>query len=250
MKAAITAAERGHKVTLFEKSNALGGLQRHTDYCPLKWSFKDYKDYLINQVEKAGIDVHLKTDATPEMIKSKGFDAVLVALGAEPFIPNIPGADGENVYDILDAYAREKSMGKNVVLIGGGDFGTEAGISLAKAGHNIIALTSADEMMTSGPHDRIAQIDLYQNMENFSYIVKATVTGISGDKVNYKDADGNEKSVKADSVVIYAGLKPRQQEALKFSDSAKQVLLLGDCTGHNGTIQKTIRSAFFMASQV
>lgn len=250
MKAAVTAAERGHKVTLFEKSDALGGLQRHTDYCPLKWSFKDYKDYLIRQVEKAGIDVRLKTSATPEMIKANGFDAVLVALGAEPFIPNIPGADGKNVYDILDAYAKEKSMGKNVVLIGGGDFGTEAGISLAHAGHNITALTSAEEMMTSGPHDKIAQIDMYQNMDNFSYVVKATVTGISGGKVTYKDADGSEKSVKADSVVIYAGLTPRQEEALKFSDSAKQVLFLGDCTGHSGTIQKTIRSAFFMASQV
>jgi NADPH-dependent 2,4-dienoyl-CoA reductase/sulfur reductase-like enzyme len=250
MKAAITASERGHKVTLYEKSDVLGGLQRHTDYCPLKWSFKDFKDYLIRQIDRAGIDVRLKTAATPEMIKTKGYDSVLVALGAEPFIPNIPGADGANVWNIVEAYTNEKTLGKNVVLIGGGDFGTEAGISLVHAGHNITALTSEDEMMTSGPHDKIAQIDMYKTMDNFSYIVKATATRISGGRVFYKDANGSEKSIQADSVVIYAGLKPRQEEALRFSDSAKQVLLLGDCTGKNGSIQKTIRSAFFVASQV
>jgi pyruvate/2-oxoglutarate dehydrogenase complex dihydrolipoamide dehydrogenase (E3) component len=184
------------------------------------------------------------------MIKAASYDTVLVALGAEPFIPNIPGADSDNVYDILDAYTKGKSMGKNVVLIGGGDFGTEAGISLAHAGHNITALTSEDEMMTSGPHDKIAQIDMYQTMTNFSYIVKATATRISGGKVFYKDADGKEKSIKADSIVIYAGLRPRQEDALKFSGSSKQVLYLGDCTGGNGSIQKTIRNAFFVASQV
>jgi NADPH-dependent 2,4-dienoyl-CoA reductase/sulfur reductase-like enzyme len=250
MKAAITAAERGHRVTLYEKSDTLGGLQRHTDYCPLKWSFRDYKNYLIRQVKKAGIDVHMKANATPEMIKAAGYDTVLVAVGAEPFIPNIPGADGDNVFDIMDAYAKEKSMGKKVVLIGGGDFGTEAGISLAHAGHNVTAITSAEELMTSGPHDKVGQIGMYQAMDNFSYVVKATPTRISGGHVFYKDEGGKETSVKADSVVIYAGLKPKQEEALKFSESAKQVLFLGDCTGRNGSIQKTIRSAFFMASQV
>jgi hypothetical protein len=104
--------------------------------------------------------------------------------------------------------------------------------------------------MTSGPHDKIAQIDMYQNMDNFSYVVKTIPTRISGGKVFYKDADGKEKSVKADSVVIYAGLRPLQEEAMKFHGSAKQVLLLGDCTGRNGTIQKAIRNAFFMASQI
>ena len=64
------------------------------------------------------------------------------------------------------------------------------------------------------------------------------------------DAKGVENSIQVDSIVIYSGLKPRMDEAMKFSASAEQVLLLGDCTGKNGTIQKTIRSAFFVASQV
>jgi hypothetical protein len=94
------------------------------------------------------------------------------------------------------------------------------------------------------------QIDLYQNHENISYELETIPTKISRGKVAYRDAEGKEKSVKADSVVIFAGLKPKMDEALAFAGSAGQVLLLGDCTGQAGTIQKTIRSAFFIASQV
>jgi NADPH-dependent 2,4-dienoyl-CoA reductase/sulfur reductase-like enzyme len=253
MKAALVAAERGHKVTLYEKSDSLGGLLRHTDYTQYKWAQKDFKDYLIRQVYKAGINVHLKTAAAAEMIKAKGYDTVLVAAGAEPALSRIPGADGGNVFNIIDVYSNLKSLGKNVVLIGAGVFGTETGICLAKEGYKVTALTSEKYMIGPewiGPHNKENQIDIYENHPNFSYFLEATVKGISGGKITFTDSKGIEKSVQADSVVIYAGLKPRMDEALKFSDSADQVLLIGDCTGKAGTIQKTIRSAYFMASQV
>lgn len=187
------------------------------------------------------------------MIQTKGYDTVLVAIGAEPIIPNIPGVDSGNVWNVVDAYSDMKSLGKNVVLIGAGVFGTETGICLAKDGYKVTVLTREKQMIPDeyiGPHNKANQIDIYQNHENFSYVLEATTTRISRGKVTYKDATGSEKSVRADSVVIYAGLQPRMDEAMKFSGSANQVLFLGDCTGQAGTLQKTIRSAFFMASQV
>ncbi|MBN1627851.1 MAG: FAD-dependent oxidoreductase [Deltaproteobacteria bacterium] len=253
MKAAITAAERGHKVTLYEKGDALGGLLRHTDYTKWKWSYKDYKDYLVTQVKKAGIEVKLNTPATPEMIRQKGFDTVLVAIGADPAVSRIQGADGKNVYNIMDAYSKMKSLGKNVVIIGAGVYGTETAICLAKDGYKITIITSEKQLIPNeaiGPHNMENQLDISQNHPNISRELEAVVTGISDGKVTYRDAAGNEKSVKADSVVIYAGLKAKMDEAAEFSGSAGQVLLLGDCTGQGGTLQKTIRSAFFVASQV
>jgi pyruvate/2-oxoglutarate dehydrogenase complex dihydrolipoamide dehydrogenase (E3) component len=236
---------------LYEKSGSLGGLLRHSDYSPLKWAYKDFKDYLVRQTYKAGIEVLLNTEATPEMLRAKSYDTVLAALGAEPVVSRLPGADGKNVWNIINAYSDEKAMGKNVVLIGGGDFGTETGMFLAQAGHKVTALTSEGEMMKrGGPHNKEPQMELFQNMDNFSYKVKVTATGISQGKVTYRDETGAEKSIRADSVVIYPGLRPKLDEALKFSDSADQVLMLGDCTGKAGTVQKTIRSAFFVASQV
>jgi NADPH-dependent 2,4-dienoyl-CoA reductase/sulfur reductase-like enzyme len=251
MKAAITAAERGHKVTLYEKDSALGGQLRHADFNPLKWSYKDFKDYLIRQVKKTGVQVLLNTAATPEMIKSKGYDAILVAAGSDLVVPRIPGADSKNIYDVLSVDGKEKDMGKNVVIIGGGGFSVDTGMYLAKAGKNVTILTSERELMDrGGPHQGEIVMELYQNLEGFSYATGATANRIAEGKVFYKDASGSEKSVAADSVVINGGRKPRMDEALKYSGLATQFYIIGDCSGNCGNIQKSIRNAFFMASQV
>jgi hypothetical protein len=80
--------------------------------------------------------------------------------------------------------------------------------------------------------------------------MKTIVKRIDGGEVVYTDENGKEKSIRADSIVIWSGLKPRMDMAERFIGSADEVLLLGDCTGRCGRIQKTIRSAFFVASQV
>ena len=251
MKAAITAAERGHNVTLYEKSSALGGLLKHSDISPYKWAIKDFKDYLAARMNKVGVQVLLNNEASPEMIKAKGYDTVLVAVGSEPNIPRIPGVDGSNVYNIVDSYNREKSMGRDVVFIGGGEFGADAGMHLAKAGHNVTMLTSGKELFPNNmPHYPITIIEAYEDLKNFSIITEAMVTGISAGKVTYMDAAGSEKSIKADSVVVYSGLKPKKDDALKFYGSAKQFFTIGDCSEKGGNIQKCIRSAFFTASEV
>jgi len=251
MKAAITAAERGHTVTLYEKGEALGGLLRHADHDPLKWAMKDYKDYLVRQVYRAGVEVRLGSEATPDAIRAKGYDTVLAAVGASPNLPRIPGADGQNVYNIVDVYTREKALGKNVVLIGSGVFGVETAMFLCKMGHKVTALSSSNELMErGGAHDLEGLKDFYARMKNFSYVLEVTPTDISKGKVTYRDAGGSEKSVPADAVVIYAGLKPKMDTALSFTGTADQFLLVGDCSGMGGTVQKTLRSAFFTASQV
>lgn len=253
MKAAITAVERGHKVTIYEKSDSLGGLLKFADYTQWKWTYKDFKDYLITQVKKSGIDVKFNTTATPEMIRAKGYDTVLVATGAEPVVSKMPGADADNVFDILTAHSNKDALGKNVVFIGAGRIGTEAAICMAKDGHAVMQLCSGKDLIeleVIGSHNMMNQISILQNHPKYNCALEVNVRSILGGKVTYVDSEGNEKSVQADSVVIYSGLKPRMDEAQKFIGTAGQVLLLGDCTGKNGTIQKTIRSAFFTASQI
>jgi len=251
MKAAITAAERGHKVTLYEKDSTLGGLARHADYSSYKWCIKDYKDYLAKRVQKLGVTVLMKTPATPEMIKSKGYDTVLVAVGSDPMMSKISGYNGPNVYNIMDAYSKEKSMGKNVVVIGGGEFGTDAGMFLAKAGHNVTMLTSERELIQQNrPHYPEIIVETYNDLKNFSFITQGFATGISADKVTYKDASGSEKSIPADSVVLFSGLKSKKDEAVNFYGSAKQFFIIGDCSEQGGNIQRNTRSAYYAASQI
>lgn len=252
MQAAITAAERGHKVTLYEKSGVLGGLLMHTEYSPYKWALKRYKNYMVRQVKKAGVEVHLSTEATPEMIKAKGYDIVIAAVGADPNVLRIPGSDGKNVYNILSVYSREKELGKKVVVIGGGEYGVETGMFLARTGHKTTMLTSSRELLpVTRVHYQEIMIDVYEHLENFSYTLDAIATRISDGKVFYTDARGDEKSIQADSVVLYSGLKAKQDHALKFYDSARNAFFaIGDCTGKCGDVQKAVRNAFFTASQI
>jgi NADPH-dependent 2,4-dienoyl-CoA reductase/sulfur reductase-like enzyme len=251
MKAAITAAERGHKVTLYEKDSTLGGLARHSDYSPYKWCIKDFKDYLSKRMNKLGVTILLNTTANPQMIKAKGYDTILVAVGADPVVPKIPGSNGSNVYNVMDAYSKEKSLGKNVIVVGGGEYGADVGMFLAKAGHNVTMLTSERELIQQNrPHYPEIMVEIIADLKNFSIITQGTATGISGGRVTYKDAGGSEKSIQADSVVLFGGLKPKKEEALQFYGSAAQFFTIGDCSEQGGTIQRSIRSAFFSASEV
>jgi thioredoxin reductase len=253
MKAAITAAERGHQVTLYEKDQALGGLIRFSDHSKWRWNMKVFKDYLIHQVNKAGVEVKLNASATFEMVKAEGFDTVLVATGAEVVRSRMKGADAANVFDILTCYSNKKALGKHVVMVGAGKIGTEAAIGIVKDGHRVTVLAPGDEMIDvadAGPHNVGNQERIYKNHPDFSYHMKTMVKRIDGKEVVYTDAEGKEKSIRADSIVIWSGLRPRMDEAERFVGSADEVLLLGDCTGRCGRIQKTIRNAFFVASQV
>jgi 2,4-dienoyl-CoA reductase-like NADH-dependent reductase (Old Yellow Enzyme family)/thioredoxin reductase len=253
MKAALTAAERGHKVTLYEKDAALGGLQKYTDYTPWVWTYRNFKDYMINQVKKSGIEVKLNTKATKDMLKSAGYDTVMVATGSDIVASRMPGSDAGNVFNILTSYSNRKALGKNVVVIGAGKFGTEAALSMALDGYKVTVLSPGPDMIDPddiGPHNVTAQTNLYKSSPNFKYFLNTTVKSISGGKVTYTDAKGAENSIQADSIVIWNGLKARTEDATNFAGSADEVLPVGDCNGDKGRINRAVRSAFFVASRV
>jgi len=253
MKAALVAAERGHKVTLYEKDAALGGLQKYTDYTPWVWTYKNYKDYLVDQVKKAGVEVKLNTNATREMIKTAGYDTVVLATGAEVVESRMRGADASNVFNILTSYSNRRAVGENVVFIGAGKFGTEAALSLALDGHKVTVLSAGPDMIDPGdigPHNVTAQTNLYRNHPNFKYFLNTMVKDITGGKVTYTDEKGIENSIQADSIVIWSGLKARTEDADNFAGSADEVLVVGDCTGEKGRINRATRSAFFVASRI
>jgi thioredoxin reductase len=253
MRAAITAFERGHKVTLYEKEPVLGGLlRRYADASSYKWPYKAYKDYLVRQVNKLGIEIKLNTTATPEMIKKAGYDVVMVAIGSEAVMPKIPGADAKNVYNVIDVFGKDKELGKSVAFIGAGEFGTESALYLGKAGLNVTCMTSDKDLIVNDrPHGPSATISAYRSMKNFTGLTQATAKSILNGKVTYTDSIGAEKSIQVDSVVIFGGLKAKQDEALKFNGTAKKAFYaIGDCTGRCGNVQKATRSAFFMASQI
>ena len=249
MKAALIATGREHDVTLYEKSDKLGGLLKTAEHVAFKWPLKKFNDYLVRQVKKAGVNVLLNTEATPDMLKKEKYDAILVSVGAEPMVPPIPGVDGKHVVFAVDVYGNEDHPAKNVVIIGGGEVGVETGMHLAQKGHRVTLLEMGDKLAPHAPpvHFWTLLQAAWENQSGFDYILNARCKSIKTNQVIYVDGDNKEHALEADSVVIAAGMKAKSDLALEFYDSADQFYMIGDCSVA-GNVQKTIRSAFSIAS--
>jgi 2,4-dienoyl-CoA reductase-like NADH-dependent reductase (Old Yellow Enzyme family)/thioredoxin reductase len=251
MEAALIAAQRGHAVTLYEKSDALGGLFKRIENVSFKWPHKDFKNYLVRQIEKSSVKVCLNTEATPEMLKPEEFDAVLVAAGAEPVVPKIPGIKGKNVVYSVDVFGKEDTLGKKVVVIGGGEVGVETGMHLAEKGHKVTVLEMTKMLARDATpvHYYSMFKEAWEKLANFKYILQARCNGISKDQVTYLDENGKEQVIKTDSVVIAVGMKARDDLALQFYGAGDRLFTIGDCN-KAGDVQKAMRSAFSAASML
>lgn len=250
MRTALYLADRGHKVTIYEKEDKLGGAIKHADYIPFKWTLKDYKNYLIRQVEKKGIHVVLNTTATPEMVEDR-YDAVIAAVGAQPVIPPIPGAKGENVTVATDAIMHSEKIGQNVVVIGGGEVGVETGMFLAQQGKNVTVIEMRDQLAadTTVMHYRSMFTDAWEAIPTFHYVLNATAKEITADHVTYTDKDGVDHDLPAESVILSVGMRSKTDEALSFYGTNPGFYMVGDCR-KPGTIQTTNRSAYVTASNI
>jgi 2,4-dienoyl-CoA reductase-like NADH-dependent reductase (Old Yellow Enzyme family)/NADPH-dependent 2,4-dienoyl-CoA reductase/sulfur reductase-like enzyme len=203
MYAALTAAERGHRVTLVEKEDKLGGLLWFTEVDTHKESLLRYRDSLIARCRHNGVDIRLNTEATKELLEEMKPDAVICAVGSHPFVPPIKGI--EQAHHTLYAYThKDEVAGKKVIIIGGGAIGCESGFFFADEwGADVEILEARDEMCKdSNDSQRRA---LLPRMEKAGMVSRCSVsvTEVKGNGVAYTDADGNEQFSEAD-LVLYA----------------------------------------------
>ena len=133
MQAAITACERGHKVTLVEKSGKLGGL-KYADNADFKYNIRRYRDMTAAKVMALPVDVRLNTVVTDELVAEVKPDAILACVGADPWALPVPGADGQNVIFGAELQKNDPRVGQRVVVIGGGLIGCEEGIAPGPGG--------------------------------------------------------------------------------------------------------------------
>ncbi|QDC11182.1 NADPH-dependent 2,4-dienoyl-CoA reductase [Oceanicola sp. D3] len=132
LAAALTADERGHKVTLFDAANQIGGQLNMARVIPGKEEFHGLVDWYQTMVERSGITLHLNTEATPEALAP--FDEVIIATGVSPRDPQIPGQDGPNVLSYIDVLRGKAPVGKRVAIIGAGGIGFDVADYLAHPG--------------------------------------------------------------------------------------------------------------------
>ncbi len=268
MQAAITAAECGHSVTLYEKSERLGGQLCLAGTFSFKWPLEDYRLWLIRALGRAGVTVRLRCEPSAEELSAGGFDAILAATGSRAKLPDIDGMrnpDGSPALPTChDVIGHEAALGQNVILVGCSETGIETACYLAQHGHNVTCLTRQDILAkTASPLHSITiswiRVDpalgygymapYWEHFENLRGIMRATTVRVSPTSVTYCDAGGLEHTLTADNVVVCGGVEPCTEAALRYAGAAPEFYLIGD-VGGGCDIQTGIRSAFAAASQL
>ena len=248
MQAALTAADRGHKVILCEKSSRLGGVLLCEDRVPFK---KHLSDYLARQallVSRAAIDVRLNTEVTPELARSLKPDVIIAALGARPTKPSIPGIDEAIVMGAEDAYINPEKVGKKAVILGGGLVGIELGIYLAKLGREVTILEILDHFTVQerSLHSLALMVQIKQlgiNAQLSTNATKITDTGVCA-----TGPDG-DLTIPADTVIYATGQAPLADEAIALHDCADEFYQIGDCVAPKNIMNAT-QNAFVTAYDV
>ena len=249
MQAALTCAERGHDVILCEKSDKLGGVLRCEENVPFKKKLAAYLDRQAANVVKAGVDIRLNTDVTPEYVKAEGAEVLIAALGARAAIPPIPGLeDGKNVISAEEAYINPEKTGNSVVILGAGLVGTELAIYLGMLGRSVTIIEMLDEINHGGNHlhVRALNVELAKYSVDMNFSTKAAE--ITNDGVRCISPDG-EKLIKADSVVYATGQRPLWEEVEQLSQSAPDFFIVGDCIASRNITNAT-STAFTVARSI
>jgi 2,4-dienoyl-CoA reductase-like NADH-dependent reductase (Old Yellow Enzyme family)/thioredoxin reductase len=253
MQCAITLADRGHQVTLYEAADHLGGAMAHADQVDFKWPLRRYKDYLVLQIGKRkNIEVRLNSPVTAEALKPLGYDVVIAALGAVPLRPQFPGLeDHGSVFTAVEAITAHEKLGGQVVIIGGGEVGVETGIALAQWGRQVTVLEMRDELAADSTKIHYYSMfkAAWEAQPSFHALVKARVCEIAGKEVVYTGPEGEKKQVRADSIVLSVGMTGKRKEALSLYGIAPEFYMIGDCKTP-ATVQQAIRAAYSTAVRI
>ena len=224
MQAALTAAERGHKVILCEKAGELGGAIRCERNVPFKAKLDEYLNQQAFRLARAGVDVRLNTEVTHDLAESLRPDVIIAATGAVPVKPAIPGIDGPNVCSAEYAYTHPEACGRKVVILGAGLVGIELGIYLAMQGREVELVEMLDHVSDGGNmlHMRALNVEIARYGIGINLSTRA-------EEITSQGVIGNGKLFPADTVVYAVGQQPRRQAATALYDCAPEFYLLGDC---------------------
>ncbi|MDR2771835.1 MAG: NAD(P)/FAD-dependent oxidoreductase [Clostridiales Family XIII bacterium] len=232
-QAARTLAEKGHDTVLFEKSGALGGLLKDISRLPFKDDMLFYTEWLQRETHACGADIRLNTEATAENVMAEKPDAIVVAVGAVPARPPIPGLDGEKVHNVLDVDSGRVKFpqGSRIIVLGGGLSGCESALALAMEG---CAVTIVDRIKTddfaSGGHDLARNMLMQLLADNKVELIGETlVRSVAGGKVEIEDKNWKIRYPEADFIVEAFGMKKNQAMIDRFFELIPDVYCVGDC---------------------
>lgn len=247
MEAAITAANRGHDVTLVEKSDKLGGNLYPAGAPYFKEDIIKLCKVMVKRVKEAGVKVVLNTEVTPEYVESFNPDALFVAIGSNELRPPIKGMELPHVIMAIDAELHPEKLGKKVAIMGGGLVGGEAAVSFHHEGKecSIIEMKSkvAEEVNSFYRGGLMPEIEKSATCYVNTKVKEIIPAGVLCEK------DGEEFIIPADSVVCALGFRAPYDKVDALCDKVDEYYIVGDCK-NVGQIYHATNEAYYAAMRL
>lgn len=228
MEAAITAAKRGHTVTLFEKNDRLGGQLLSEQYIPFKQDMYNFAKVLERRLKETNAEIRLNTEITAEDVAKLKADVVMVAIGATPVIPPIEGIDSPKVAGLLTLHSKEPQVGQKVVILGGGLVGSEAAIYLDGLGKDVTVVEMKDDWAADAYFMHKNAMNIYIRNSRIKIYTDTMAKAVTEEGLTCETKDG-ELLLEADTILLAAGMKTDQEFVNSFYNTADRVFMIGDC---------------------
>ncbi|HIT26295.1 MAG TPA: FAD-dependent oxidoreductase [Candidatus Ornithoclostridium excrementipullorum] len=242
METARIAAMRGHKVTLYEKSDRLGGVFIAAAAPDFKEKDKRLIEWYKRQLSKLPVEIKFGTEIKdPAALDA---DVVVVATGAKPRRLNTPGID--KAIEAIDYLEGKKPVGDNVVVIGGGLTGCEIAYDLYNKGkHPVIVEMKNDLIAVRGVClANSSYLRDFFNAKKVPVYLESKVEEIGDKEVKVKGADGKIVRIPADSVIVSVGYVPDP-----LAPASRKVKLVGDADGV-GNLRTVVWRAWKVAESI
>jgi len=232
LEAARVAALKGHTVELFEKTDLLGGHLIEATVPNFKEDLGRLLKWYKTQLENLKIDIKLETEITPERMRKQKADAVIMATGSDPVVPEIPGVDRNLAITVVDVFRSRKDVGGEVIVIGAGLVGCETALWLAQQGKKVSVVEVLPEVMMGAnpvPYvNRTLLLDLL-NFNGIEILTNQTLSEVSDNQamVVHNETD-QEKSLSFESLVFAAGFAPQRKLYEDMIGKTPNLYLIGD----------------------
>lgn len=230
METARVAAMRGHKVSLYEKNDKLGGNLIPGGSHRFKKEVRELNVWYQNELNRLSVEIHTGEAVTAAQLKSMGADVIVLATGSVPIMPNVPGIDDAKVIGCMDAFAHPEQIGQKVIVIGGGLVGCEMALDYAQEGKEVTVVEALPKILSAGIPSPIPNGQMIPDL--FEYHHVNVLEGHKLAAVEHGKAilecDGQKKELDADSIVIAVGFRPAPSMARELADCGAVVYEIGD----------------------
>lgn len=258
LEAALTASDEGHDVTLFEKSDRLGGQLRLAKIPPDRGEIGRILDYMVRQIGESMVDIRLSEEATLESIWMLEPDVILLATGSTPVIPaSFQGnASCISAHEVLEKNLA--FLGEAVLVVGGGLVGCEVADYLSQRGSKVTLVEMLPKIAGDACNEERTFFELKFEKYGVDVLTSTKVIGLEGKRATLATPDGTRSS-DFDSVVFAVGSCASRRlgtldlkefpKMLELNGRAVRFLYGGDCVSAR-KIQDAFREGYQMGLQV